>query len=97
MVENLEPKLYDRNDIQSENRIGFIAQEAQALLPQNWQHIVRSTATEEVIDSDGNIVEPAEKGILQIDYTRLGSPNLWSVCRDLLKRIEDLESELNSQ
>ena len=61
MLRNFEPKMYDRTDIKNEKRIGFIAQETQALLPSNWQNIVRSTAAEETLDSDGNIIQPAEK------------------------------------
>ena len=55
-----------------------------------------TTSTEEITDSNGNVVIPSDPGILQLDYTRLGSPILWSVCGNVLARIEALEAKLNS-
>ena len=72
--------------------MGYIAQEVQAALPSDWQNVVRSTATEEVTDSNGQVITPADPGLLQIDYSRLGSPILWECCRSMLARIEALEA-----
>ena len=80
MLKHLNPKIYDRKDIISKNEIGFIAQKTQKCLPVNWCNVVRSS----------------DSGLLQIDYSKLGSPILWAVCKNLLSRIEMLEAKLNS-
>ena len=79
MLKHLNPKIYDRTDIISNNEIGFIAQEAKKTLPLNWC----------------NVVHDSDDGLLQLDYAKL-TPILWSVCKNLLSRIEILEAKLNS-
>ena len=78
MLKHLNPKIYDRTDLISNNEIGFIAQETKKLLPLNWC----------------NVVHESDSGLLQIDYSKLGSPILWAVCKNLFSRIEILEAKL---
>ena len=92
-LKTVEAKVYDRTDGPQGTRVGYIAQDVQAALPSDWQNVVRSTATEEVTDSNGQVVTPADPGLLQIDYSRMG-PILWQCCRSLLARIEALEAKL---
>ena len=95
-LKTVEAKVYDRTDgplSRLGTRVGYIAQDVQAALPSDWQNVVRSTATGEVTDSDGKVVTPADPGLLQIDYSRMG-PILWQCCRSLLARIEALEAKL---
>ena len=80
MLKNLNPKIYDRTDLISNNEIGFIAQEVQKTVPLNWCNVVH--------ESDNT-------GLLQIDYSKF-TPILWSVCENSLSRIEILEAKLNS-
>ena len=90
LLKAVEPKVYCRTDGPQGTRVGYIAQDVQAALPTSWHNIVHSTATEQVTDSDGQVVTPADPGLLQIDYSRLGSPILWECCRSMLERIEAL-------
>ena len=91
MLKAVQAKLYDRTDGPQGTRVGYVAQDVQAALPSDWQNVVRSTATEEVTDSSGQVVAPADPGLLQIDYSRMG-PILWECCRTMLARIEALEA-----
>jgi len=91
-LRTVEAKVYDRTDGPQGTRVGYIAQHVLQALPSDWQNVVRSTSTEEVTDSDGQVVTPADPGLLQIDYSRLGSPILWECCRSMLARIEALEA-----
>ena len=86
-LKTVEAKVYDRTDGPKGTRVGYIAQDVQAALPSDWQNVVRSTATEEVTDSNGQVVTPADPGLLQIDYSRM-CPILWECCRSMLARIE---------
>ena len=79
-LKHLDPKIYDRTDIIKYNEIGFIAQEVQTAIPLNWS----------------NVISSSDSGLLQIDYTKLGSPILWAICKNLLARIEILEAKINS-
>jgi hypothetical protein len=92
MLKFVEPKVYKRTDGPEGIRAGFLAQQVQAALPAEWQNIVNSTATPEILSSEGEVTHPADPDLLQLDYSRLGSPILWSCCRTLLERIETLEA-----
>ena len=95
LLRAVQPMVYDRIDGPQGRRAGFIAQHVQtalAGLPLDCDNLVQSTASDEVRNSDGEVVAPADPGILQIDYSRLGSPILWTVCKNLLARIEALEA-----
>ena len=93
VLRTVEAKVYDRTDGPLGTRVGFIAQHVAAALPLDWQNVVRSTSVEAETDSEGQ-VRPAEPGLLQIDYSRMGSPILWECCRNMLARIESLEARL---
>ena len=74
----IEVKQYERTDIPGP-RIGFIADDFQAALPEEFDNIVHSHYTE-----DGNM--------LALDYARLGSTLLWGVCKNQQERISRLET-----
>ena len=92
MLKVVEPKVYSRTDGPLGTRVGYLAQQVLENLPPDWQNVVRSTASEAETDSEGRVVRPADPGLLQIDYSRLGSPILWECCRTMLARIEALEA-----
>jgi hypothetical protein len=71
--------------------VGYIAQDAQAALAPDLQNLVNSAATKAETDSEGREVKPADPGLLQIDYSRMG-PILLECCRTMLARIKALEA-----
>lgn len=83
LVKSVEPKSYVRNDIEgSGRRIGFIAQEIQAAATGDLSAIIG--------EADG---DHAADHYLTVDYPKLTTV-LWSVCQNLLKRVEELENRL---
>ena len=70
-------------------RAGFIAQDFLNLPLSLGENLV-----EKII---GKIAPDAEDTELNaLAYDRVGSPILWTVCKNLLARIEVLESKINS-
>ena len=94
-MKNEDAKTYTRNDIQDGKRIGFIVQDIQANSNDNWSKLIgiRKQFTTTTND-EGEEIEETET--LTMDYARLVCV-LWQTNKDMLKRIEDLETELNSQ
>ena len=75
-------KVIKRTDIISEHReIGFVAQEINALLSLDMPNLVKEIPD----DTLGNIYA--------VDYGRL-TTLLWGTCRNLLSRVEQLETAL---
>ena len=70
-------------------RAGFIAQD--------FLNVPLSLGENLVEKVTGKITPDAEDTELNaLAYDRVGSPILWTVCKNLLARIEALESKLNS-
>ena len=86
----VEVKTYERNDRNGEKRVGFIAQDIEAVLPEYFQHIVGQGTISRGENEGG---EPIEETIKTVDYSRLVTV-LWGVCKGLKQRIEVLESRL---
>ena len=76
----VSPKTYLRNDLDGKpSRVGFIAQDIQSAIPQQWTNLV------------GECENDAGRKIKGLDYARLTSV-LWSVCKNLDARVKQLES-----
>jgi len=90
MLRSLEPKTYTRNDLPLElcddgisrppSRAGFIAQDVLSTVAPEWSNITRYAGPD---------------SLLHLDYARLVVP-LWGVCRNLISRIEELESKMTT-
>ena len=81
IFDGVEVKSYERNDLDNQERTGFIAQELEALLPESCRHIVGEGTME---------TEAGEQTIKTVDYARL-TTILWSVCKGLQRRLDALE------
>ena len=88
--------MYKRNDLADQNfRIGFLAQDVAASIPSEWSNLVGKTeAMAAHTDDDGNEV-PAKASTMTRDYSRLVCC-LWEAHRNMLARIEALESSVAS-
>ena len=75
----MSPKTYLRHDLQGKpSRIGFIAQDLEAVIPEEWTNLV------------GESTKDAGQLIKGLDYARL-TAILWSVCKNLDARVKQLE------
>ena len=88
ILDAVEVMTYERNDLGGQKRVGFIAQEFEAVLPESYRHIVGQGTI-----SKGDTEEGEPETIKVIDYSRLVCV-LWGVCKGLKQRIEVLESRL---
>ena len=85
IIKSIQPKTYIRNDItNSKEEIGFIAQDLKEQLPSPMSYIIQEVPH----DTHGTIYA--------IDYSRL-TTILWGTCRNLLARVEALETALNNK
>ena len=82
----VDVKTYSRNDLDGQQRVGFIAQDLQEACDGHWTHIVSSSPD---VDEEG--VETGTS-TLQVDYSRLVTV-LWSVVKDLTARVATLEAQ----
>jgi hypothetical protein len=90
LLKSVSAKTYTRKDM-TDNKIraGFIAQDFET---------APVTLGENLVGTSTHTTEPGGAGseIKTLSYDRIGSPILWTVCRNLLTRIEALEAKLNS-
>ena len=85
IIKAVKPKSYIKNNISNAQReCGFIAQDIQTQLTNECSNLVK-----EMLDDDFG-------SIYGIDYGRL-TTLLWGVCRNLLTRVELLETALSNQ
>ena len=84
LFDSIQVKQYERTDIPGP-RIGFIADDIQDAVPEEFGNIVYNHYTEE----EGNM--------LALDYARLGSTILWGMCKNLQARVEALENSLGER
>ena len=85
MFNKIDVKTYERNDLQNQKRVGFIAQDFEAILPEYYKHIV----------GDGTIQRTTEsevEDIKTIDYSRICI--LWGSLKKSNKRIAELEEQI---
>jgi hypothetical protein len=75
----VQVKTYERTDLAGK-RIGFIAQDVQGNLPEEFANLVGTRPSED-----------AEDPFLTLDYSRLVTV-LWGVVKNLQARIEALEA-----
>ena len=76
-------KTYERNDLNGQKRIGFISQDFEKALPEDFKHIVGDGTLKRTEDSE-------EEAILTLDYPRVVCL-LWGVCKNLQSRLDALE------
>ena len=77
MLKNIEAKTYTRNDLETtDKRVRYIAQHVQQFAPPEFT----------------NLTAQISEDILGLDYSRVGSPILWTICR---KQQEDIENLTN--
>ena len=82
IIKAVKPKSYIRNDISDASReIGFIAQDKK-----------KKQLNDDMLNLVKEIPDNTHGSIYAIDYSRL-TTLLWGVCRNLIKRIEILESK----
>ena len=89
LLKNVSPKTYTRKDMPGKRRAGFIAQDFLNVPISLGENLVEKIIGK--ITPDGEDME-----LNALAYDRIGSPILWAVCKNLLARIETLESKLNS-
>jgi len=81
MLKNIEAKTYTRNDIETaDTRVGYIAQHVQQFAPPEFT----------------NLTAKISEDILGLDYSRVGSPILWTICRKQQEQIENLTARLTA-
>jgi hypothetical protein len=83
----IQVKTYMRNDLGDQKRIGFIAQEIEAALPEQFKHIVGNGTLKRSEESEEELIKT-------IDYSRL-TALLWGMVKNLQNRIEILETKLS--
>ena len=88
IFDGVEVRTYQRNDMAGQKRVGFIAQEIEAVLPESYRHIVGQGTISRGENEEG---EPLEETIKTVDYARLVCI-LWGVCKGLEKRVAILEA-----
>ena len=86
----VEVKTYERNDLNMQKRVGFIAQDLESALlgHEYFEHIVGAGTITTGETEEG---EPTEEAIKTVDYARLVCI-LWGVCKGLEKRVAILEA-----
>jgi hypothetical protein len=87
MLKSVSARTYERLDLPGEgSRLGFIAQEVEAALPDAWGSVIGSSRI--AAERGGG-----EREIKTLDYARL-SAVLWTCTRSMLARIEAMEARL---
>ena len=82
MLNNIEAKTYTRTDLDTtDKRIGFIAQDIQANLPEEFKNVL------------GTVYGNVNGVLLGLDYSRL-TPILWTLVKKQQELITNLESRL---
>ena len=90
LLKSVSAKTYTRKDMtDNKKRGGFIAQDFE-IAPTTLGENLVGTATHSI--ERGGV----ESEIKTLAYDRIGSPILWTVCRNLLSRIKALETKLKS-
>ena len=87
----VDTKIYTRNDLNGQKRVGFVAGDVAAVLPEYFHHIVGEG---EITRGENEEGEPIEETFLTVDYSRL-CVILWGVCKTMAKRFDDLESRMS--
>jgi hypothetical protein len=87
MLKGVQARVYERLDLPNAGtRLGFIAQEVEAVLPSTWGNLVGQTTVADTPGGEG-------REIKTVDYARLVCC-LWQANRSMLARIEALEARL---
>ena len=82
LLRAVEAKTYVRKDLPEDGRrAGFIAQAFEAASPSLGANLM-------------NEIDHGDIKLKTLSYERIGSPILWTVCRNLLARIETLEAQI---
>ena len=91
LLKTVSAKTYNRIDMKSSSKrhCGFIAQDFINIPKSLGENFVEPLLTE--INDEGPDIE-----LHTLAYDRVGSPILWTVCKNIFARIEALESQLNS-
>ena len=84
MLNNIEAKTYTRTDLDTtDKRIGFIAQDIQANLPEEFKNVL------------GTVYGNVNGALLGLDYSRL-TPILWTLVKKQQELITSLESRVQA-
>ena len=76
-------------------RIGFFANEVENNIPKDWGNLVNTIKMpSNTTSSNGIASNPTFNDIKTLDYSRLTAV-LFSVCKNLDRRITELENKLN--
>ena len=92
VFDSIDVKTYERNDLNNEKRIGFIADDFFEALPQEFSKIVSEHTYQKAVE-DGEPIPPPET-IKQLDYSRLVCI-LWGALKNTNKRLSELENSMN--
>ena len=85
MLKNIEAKTYTRNDLETtDKRVGYIAQDVQQWIPEEFANVLGVVY--------GNVNGP----LVGLDYSRLGSPILWTICKKQQEQIEQLTARVEA-
>ena len=84
MLKAVSARTYERTDLSSGSRLGFIAQEVEAACPSAWGNMVGTVQVAASREESGQTIKT-------LDYARLNAV-LWQCCRSLLSRVEALEA-----
>ena len=94
MFDSVDVKTYERNDLQHEKRIGFIADNFFDALPEEFLSIVSEHTYQKPVE-DGEPIPPPQ-AIKQLDYSRLVCI-LWGALKNTNKRVSELENRMNQK
>ena len=86
VFDSVDVKTYERNDLQHEKRIGFIADDFFDALPEEFLSIVSEHTYQKPVE-DGEPIPPPET-IKQLDYSRLVCI-LWGALKNTNKQLSD--------
>ena len=92
VFDSIDVKTYERNDLNNEKRIGFIADDFFDALPEEFSSIVSEHTYQKPVE-DGEPIPPPET-IKQLDYSRLVCI-LWGALKNTNKRLSELENSMN--
>ena len=101
IFDQIEVKQYERYETlgsrlsggDNVTRVGFIAQEVEAALPDGWHGIVSAASPSFHNNSDEDPLKDLQGDILHLDYSRLVAV-LWGVVKRQKQAIEELDSRL---
>ena len=90
MFNNIDVYTYERNDLNNEKRVGFIAQHVESAISK-YEYYKKNIGDSKM----SLIVDGPEIDIKTLDYARL-TTILWGALKNSNKRIDDLEKRMEA-